>query len=197
MLFAACRPIPRERSAAGDHTLAHPLEVAPVVRKATVVAFWLPATDTLSGGNAADLLDDFRSYTSRVAPALEDADIDLVATTADSIIVELERGPRRVIALGGLDYPFGYVLVEPGFAETILTGVSTDDDLLDQVGWYFGLEEEDTDSTPGHVVNAPAPRGRAVPAMQGKTVCAGTRYWAGGSRAAGWCRRCSLRRRES
>ena len=63
-------------------------------------------------------------------------------TTADSLIVDLESGPRRIIRLSGLDYPFGYVLVEPGYPETILTGVSTDDELLEQVSWYFGLDEQ-------------------------------------------------------
>jgi hypothetical protein len=116
---------------------------------------------------------------------------------ADSIVVELERGPQRVITLGGLDYPFGYVLVEPGYAETILTGVSTDDELLDQVGWYFGLEEEGADSTSGHVVNGPGPRGPAAPGRRGRRAYAGTQYWAAGSHAAGWCRRCSRRHTES
>jgi hypothetical protein len=139
------------------------MTVAPIVTEPTVVAFWLPSSDTLAGGEGADLLDDFRSYTARVAPSLADADIALVATTADSIIVELEGGPRRVIVLRGLDYPFGYVLVEPGYPETILTGVSTDDELLEQVDWYFGLDEDDPDSPPGQVVRAGEMTARGLP----------------------------------
>ena len=69
--------------------------------------------------------------------------IHFAATTSDSIIVDLDGGPRRVIMLSGLDFPFGYVLVEPGFPETILTGVSTDDELMDEVNWYFGLDQDD------------------------------------------------------
>ena len=168
--------------------------MAPVVSKPTVVAFWLPASDTLSGADAADLLDDFRAYTTKVAPALEEADIDLVATTADSVVVTLEGGPRRVIALRGLDYPFGYVLVEPGYAETILTGVSTDDELLDQIGWYFGLEEEGADSIPGQVVSAPGSHGCAGRGSPGRMASAGTPCSGAGSHAAGWCRRYSRRR---
>ena len=106
------------------------------------MAFWLSASDTLKQGEGADLLDDFRSYTGLVAPVLDQQGIKLETTTADSIIVDLESGPRRIIRLSGLDYPFGYVLVEPGYPETILTGVSTDDELLEQVGWYFGLDED-------------------------------------------------------
>lgn len=127
------------------------IEEAPVIREATVVAFWLPASDTLKSGQGADLLDDFRAYTGAVSPLLDQQGIKLETTTADSIVVVLENGPSRVIRLSGLDYPFGYVLVEPGYPETILTGVSTDDELLEQVSWYFGLDEE-ADSAEAGVV---------------------------------------------
>lgn len=147
-IAAACRPSPprSERRSVAVPTTERPLQEAPVIREPTVVAFWLPATDTLRPGAGADLLDDFRSYTGMVAPLLDQQGIKLETTTADSLIVELENGPRRIIRLSGLDYPFGYVLVEPGYPETILTGVSTDDELLEQVSWYFGLDE-DADST--------------------------------------------------
>lgn len=146
LLLASCRPgLPRsERKSATPPD--EPLEEAPLILEPTVVAFWLPASDTLKQGEGADLLDDFRAYTGLVAPLLEQQGIALVPTTADSLIVQLENGPRRIIRLSGLDYPFGYVLVEPGYPETILTGVSTDDELLEQVSWYFGLDEE-ADST--------------------------------------------------
>jgi hypothetical protein len=139
-----------------DSAAIRTLAEAPVVREPSVVAFWLPASDTLRQGAGADLLDDFRSYTALVAPDLEEAGITLIATTADSLIVETSGGQRRVVMLGGLDYPFGYVLVDPGMPETILTGVSTDDELMDQVDWYFGTDEVEPDSVPGQVVlNAP------------------------------------------
>ncbi|HXG45491.1 MAG TPA: hypothetical protein VNJ71_12100 [Gemmatimonadales bacterium] len=143
-LACSAGPSPPERGAAGDSgsgALARPSAAPPVIRGPTVVAFWLAASDTLEPGRGADLLDDFRHYTALVAPSLEAAEIALVATTADSVIVELDRGPRRVIMLAGLDFPFGYVLVEPGYPETILTGVTTDEELLDEVDWYFGLSE--------------------------------------------------------
>jgi hypothetical protein len=147
VMAAACRSGPARAARHGTaQPLARPLEESPLIREPAVVAFWLPASDTLQPGEGADLLDDFRSYTGLVAPLLAEQGITLVSTTADSLIVELENGPRRIIRLSGLDYPFGYVLVEPGYPETILTGVSTDDELLEQVTWYFGLDEE-TDST--------------------------------------------------
>ncbi len=157
-LMLACHPsTPARPARTGRVEGPEPPAAAPVIREATVVAFWLPATDTLAEGSGADLLDDFRSYTAQVAPMLDDQGIALVTTTADSLIVELENGPSRIIRLSGLDYPFGYVLVEPGYPESILTGVSTDEELLDQVTWYFGLDEDaDSSRAGGRIVLAPA-----------------------------------------
>lgn len=126
----------------GDHAALPDSVPALVIQEAAVVAFWLPASDTLAAGEGADLLDDFRAYTRLAGPFLEDRGIPLLATNAESLLVERPDGPRRVIMLNGLDFPFGYVLVEPGYAESILTGVSTEEELLDEVDWYFGLEEE-------------------------------------------------------
>ncbi|MEO8140091.1 MAG: hypothetical protein ABI742_10610 [Gemmatimonadota bacterium] len=152
LLLPACHPRRPTHQAVRDSTVPRPLAEAPVISQPTVVAFWLPASDTLKAGEGADLLDDFRSYTALVAPDLEDAGITLVATTADSVIVQTEAGLRRVVMLSGLDFPFGYVLVDPGMPETILTGVSTDDELMEQVDWYFGVDEPEPDSVPGQVV---------------------------------------------
>jgi hypothetical protein len=160
--FAACHGGATSRA---RQTIAHPASDAPVITGPTVVAFWLSASDTLQGGRGVDLLEDFRLHTARVAPDLDESGIALVATTADSIIVVLEGGPRRIIPLRGLDLPFGYVLIEPGYAETILTGVTTEDDLLEQVTWYFGLDEDEpgADSAAASVtsftVSARPPRG--------------------------------------
>jgi hypothetical protein len=149
--LAACHAPARTRTRAVTDSVASgsldsPTAQPPVVRQSTVVAFWLQASDTLKAGEGAELLDDFRAYTAMVAPYLAAQHIDLVATTASSIIVELEGGPRRVIMLPGLDFPFGYAMVEPGYAELLLTGVSTDDELMDQVDWYFGVDDEEGDS---------------------------------------------------
>lgn len=152
LICIACRPTRPARLTHEEEPDGRLVAVAPVVRKPTVVAFWLAASDTLAKGEGRDLREDFKGYTARVAPVLHQDDIELVGTTVDSIIVELTNGPNRIIRLGGLDFPFGYVLVEPGYAETILTGVYTDDDLLEQVVWYFGLDEDGTDSMPGQVV---------------------------------------------
>ena len=160
-----------------------------------MVAFRLATTDTLADGSGLDLLDDFRAYTALVGDALKEAGIVLGATTADSVVVELEAGPRRVIMLAGLDYPFGYVLVEPGYAETILTGVSTDEELMAEVDWYFGSDEAERSAAPrsgwrGCDRIASRTRWASTPGVNGfcRKPC-----WAAGSRAAGWRRRCSPR----
>ncbi len=138
---AACRGRAGSRDAR-DHAVLPDSARALVIQEAAVVAFWLPASDTLAPGEGADLLDDFRAYTRLAGPFLDDRGIPLLATNAETLLVERADGPRRVIMLSGLDFPFGYVLVEPGYAESILTGVSTEDELLDEVDWYFGLEGE-------------------------------------------------------
>jgi len=162
LILLACDPRGRNEPAppAKAPVLPPPAgSAAPVVRKSTVVAFWLSTSDTLDGDSASGFLDDFRSYTASAARELRDADIDLIATSADSIIVELKGGPRRVIQLAGLDFPFGYVLVEPGYPETILTGPMTDDDLMDEVYWYFGYDDT-PDSLDNQTLAASELRGR-------------------------------------
>jgi hypothetical protein len=119
-----------------------------VVQKATLVVFWLPASDTLASADGADMLDDFRYYTSAAAPWFEDQGIPVVTTNADTIVVEAEGAPRRIIMLSGLDYPFGYVLVDPGYPEEILTGVMTDDELVDEADGYFGSNDDSDDGDP-------------------------------------------------
>jgi hypothetical protein len=117
---------------------------APVLRESSVVVFWLAGSDTLARDQAADLLDDFRYYTSKSASFFVDWDIQMVGTNSDTVYVELEDGTRRLIMLSGLEYPFGYLLVEPGTAEQILTGISTDEELIDAATDYFGLGEDET-----------------------------------------------------
>jgi hypothetical protein len=153
-LGLACRSAPAARvrhdSAAGAERSG-----APVIRGPSVVAFRLRAADTLAD-TGGTLLDDFHSYTELAALALAEMGVALVLTSSDSLVVERPDGPRRVIMLGGLDFPFGYVLVEPGYPETILTGVSTEEELLEQVDWYFGVNEERPESLPGRVTGGRA-----------------------------------------
>ncbi|HJS43412.1 MAG TPA: hypothetical protein VJ755_08060 [Gemmatimonadales bacterium] len=118
-----------------DSTLLTPR----VVTGRTVIVFWLTGADSLSAEDQAQALDDLNTTTDSVAPTLRRHEITLWPTNAETIYVALPNRQRRVIVLSGIDFPFGYVLVEPGLAERILAGVYAEDELLDEVETYFDL----------------------------------------------------------
>lgn len=115
------------------------LLVPRVVTGPTVIVFWLAGADSLSADDQAQALDDLNNTTESVAPTLRRNKITLLPTNAETIYVALPNRQRRVIVLSGIDFPFGYVLVEPGLAERILAGVYADGELLDEVETYFDL----------------------------------------------------------
>jgi hypothetical protein len=115
------------------------LSKARVITEPTVVVFWLAGADTLSAADQAEALDELNNTTEEIAPTLARHNIKLVPTNSDTIYVALPNRQRRMILLTGVDYPFGYVLVEPGTAERILAGVYADNELLDEVEAYFDL----------------------------------------------------------
>ncbi len=119
-----------------------------IVREPTVVVFWLRAADTLNGDDQADAFNDLKYYTGQVVSALEANGIQLLATSADTVYVALPHRQRRAILLSGLDYPFGYLLIDPGGPERILTGVYADDELMDELRAYFDLPEDTTTVRP-------------------------------------------------
>jgi hypothetical protein len=119
-----------------------------VVTGPTVLVFWLPAADSFAADDQAAALDDMTYYTDRIAPVLERYGIKLLPTNADTIYVALPNNKQRSILLSGLDYPFGYLIVEPGGTERILTGVYADDELLDEVRAYFDLPDDTTAARP-------------------------------------------------
>ncbi len=110
-----------------------------VITGPTVVVFWLAGADTLSAADQAEALDELNYTTEGIASTLARHNIKLQATNSDTIYVALPNRQRRMILLTGVDYPFGYVLVEPGTAERILAGVYADNELLDEVEAYFDL----------------------------------------------------------
>lgn len=119
-----------------------------IVTGPTVLVFWLPAADTLQADDAAAALDDMTYYTERLAPALQRYGIQLLPTNAETVYVALPNRRQRPVLLSGLDYPFGYVIVEPGGAERILTGVYADDELLEEIRAYFDLADDTTAARP-------------------------------------------------
>ena len=126
-----------------DSTLLTPR----VITGRTVIVFWLAGADTFSADDQAEALDELNFATERIAPTLARHNITLVPTNSDSVFVALPNRQRRLIMLSGVDYPFGYLLVEPGSSERVLAGVYTDDELIDEIEAYFELPAL-TDSTP-------------------------------------------------
>jgi hypothetical protein len=120
-----------------------PTASVPVVTEATVIAFWLASADTLAPAMRQELRDQFRRLNQAVARYLQDTDVGMIATLNDTLIIQLEGGPRRTVILSGLDYPYGYVLVEPGYAEEFHTGIDVLDDLEAAIDDYFGLEDDE------------------------------------------------------
>jgi hypothetical protein len=122
----------------GD-TVQGALLVPRVVSNRTVIVFWLAAADTFPPDDQAEALDELNFATERIAPALARQSILLVPTNSDTIYVALANRERHMIVLTGVDYPFGYVFVDPGTAERVLAGVYDADELLAELEAYFDL----------------------------------------------------------
>ncbi len=119
-----------------------------LVGEPSVVLFWLRAADTLNADDQAEAFDDLQYYTEEVVPALEASGIQLLATNADTVYVAVPSGQPRAVLLSGLDYPFGYLLIDPGGPERILTGIYAEDELMDELRAYFDLPEDTTTVQP-------------------------------------------------
>src|SRR4029077_13749592 len=159
LCVAACRTRPLDRMAQKSDSLEFArigphdstdgsLLVPRGVREPSVVLFWLRGADTLNAEDRTDTFDDLKYYTEQVAPALEAGGIKLLATNADTVYVSTPDSKRRTILLSGLDYPYGYLLIEPGGPERILTGVYADQDLMDELRAYFDLPDDSTSAQP-------------------------------------------------
>src|SRR5438132_5020192 len=120
------------------------LLVPQVIAEPSVVLFWLRAADTLGADDRAQAFDDLKDYTEQVAAALQANGIRLLATHADTVYVALPNRELRPILLSGLDYPFGYLFIDPGGPERILTGVYASDDLMDELRAYFDISDDST-----------------------------------------------------
>ena len=132
------------------------------VTGATVVAFWLAGADTLAPSARDRVREEFRRSNAAVADYLSDTDIVLVGTLNDTVVVQLTTGVRRVIMLSGLDFPYGYLLIEPGYPEEFHTGIDAEQDLKEAIDDYFGLQADS--ASPKHrIAGWPPQRGPAKP----------------------------------
>lgn len=139
---AACGSLKSPPAREANATVPEATRRVPLIKEATVVAFWLAATDTLEPAARVAAREEFRRSNAMVADYLRDTDIALVATVTDTLLIELSGGMRRMVMLSGVDFPYGYVLVEPGYAEEFHTGVDPDEDLQAAIDGYFGLEAD-------------------------------------------------------
>jgi hypothetical protein len=124
------------------------LNMPRLITERTVVVFWVHAGDTLNADDAASALEDLNYYTEKVSAALTAYGITLVPTNSDTVYLSLPNRQRRPILLTGLDYPFGYLLIEPGGVERVLAGVYADDELMDEIKAYFDLPDDTTKVAP-------------------------------------------------
>src|SRR5881397_2670181 len=141
----------------------------------------------MAAEDRADTFDDLKYYTEQIAPALESGGINLLATNADTVYVALPNHTRRAILLSGLDYPYGYLLIDPGGPERILTGVYADDDLMDELRAYSTCPRTPPPPSRGsRPESRAAPRARPRPCRRRR---AAARRRAGLAGGAGGCRR--------
>ncbi|HKV75826.1 MAG TPA: hypothetical protein VJN95_15005 [Gemmatimonadales bacterium] len=133
---------------------------------AAVVLFWLPAVDTLDTGSREEAAAELKATAGWAGDYLASYDIPLHATHAHGVLVRPAGGSRRFIDFRGLDYPFGFVLIEPGYPERFLTGLVTEDDLRDELVDYFDLEQDDSASVMQTGWPVPAGPRRVAPARR-------------------------------
>ena len=129
-----------------DTTNERVLRTPRVISEPTVVVFWLRASDSLSRDSVQAASRDLDFYTEQIATTLTDNGIGLVATRADTVYVVQADHTHRPIVLSGYDYPYGYLLIDPGTPERILTGVYDDEDLMDELHAYFDLPDRSDSS---------------------------------------------------
>lgn len=105
------------------------------------VLFWLPAADTLSPDERETAARGLTESAATLTDLLAAYGISVVGVSAPQVYVQAPGAPRRTVMLQGLDYPWGLVLVDPGYPEQILTG-PVDPGELEDLAWdYFLLEE--------------------------------------------------------
>ncbi len=126
------------------------LGAVPVIVQPTVVGFWLRGSDTLPGEEARAARAEYLRLVEEVSRYLGGTDVQFARVETDTIVVQLAGGVQRIIMLTGLDYPYGFVLVDPGYAEEFHTGLDLLEDLEDAIVDYFGLEDDQKAAKPRH-----------------------------------------------
>jgi hypothetical protein len=118
------------------------------VHAPAVVVFWLAASDTMHPDDAVAAYEELTLATERIVEPLAAYEIALLPTHAETLFIELPNRERHAVLLSGLDFPFGYVLIEPGSEERVLTGIVGEAELLDEIRVYFDLPDDSSASPP-------------------------------------------------
>lgn len=141
LCLGACSIPPAARP---DGPLGEITGLAPAPRLLTVptaVLFWLPAGDTLSAEERTAAVEGLTGSAATLRNLLGAYGIPVVGVSAEQVYVQAPGAPRRTVMLGGLDYPWGLVLVDPGYPEQIITG-PVEAGELEELAWdYFLLED--------------------------------------------------------
>jgi len=136
--------------AAGADATTPLTRAVPVVVQPTVVAFWLRGSDTIPRAEARAARTEYLRLVEEVSKYLSDTDVQFAPVEDDTIVVQLAGGIQRIIMLTGLDYPYGFVLIDPGYAEEFHTGLDLLEDLEDAIVDYFGLDDGQREARPKH-----------------------------------------------
>lgn len=150
VLSHACGKVGRPREARGGDNDGDSAVTVPVIVEPTVVAFWLSRTDTLPAPALAQARAGYQKLAEEIGRYLSDTDVRFVRTASDTVVVQLAGGVERKVMLSGLDFPYGFVLIDPGYAEEFHTGIDLLADLEDAIADYFGLDDHQRESKPRH-----------------------------------------------
>jgi len=139
LLLAACSRQPK----VPQQLLDAGITAAPaIITRPAAVIFWLQDVDTLVTDSALAAVGDVTGEAHDLVDLFSGSDVEVYFTRASRIYVRGAAAPRRIVTLNGLDFPWGVVLIDPGYAEHILTGPVSSGDLRDLVYDYFGFEDE-------------------------------------------------------
>jgi hypothetical protein len=138
LLLAGCHSEPELGPPLSD--LAGVYSAPKLVNRPAAVLFWLETADTLPADSTSDAIEHLRLLAEGLGRVLAGSNIPVLATHASRILIGGKGRPRRAVTLSGLDYPWGVMLVDPGYPEQIITGPVDSEDVEDLAWSYFELE---------------------------------------------------------
>jgi hypothetical protein len=142
-----------------------------VITRQAAVLFWLETADTLRPDSTSDAIQHLQLLADGLGRLLEEAGIPLLATNSARIYIGGDGRPRRSVTLVGLDYPWGVILVDPGYPEQIITGPVDSEDVEDLAWSYFELDDAPRHDRPRRIALEPS-RSKAARIIQDRSRAA-------------------------